>query len=90
MKINTPRVKSAKSLSETCIDFILEIQDRFVYGIPTSKQDNGVVQALESEKSVINPFDGLHKYLYKMKKAKCFTKCLISYILASNLLDEIF
>jgi hypothetical protein len=25
-----------------------------------------------------------------MKKAKCFTNCLISYILASNLLDEIF
>ena len=66
-----PRVKSAKSLSEICIDFILEIQDRFVNRMPTSKQDNGVVQALESEKSVINPFDGLRKllhHLYKWRK----------------------
>lgn len=58
-----PRVKSAKSLSETCIHFILEMQDNFCNNMPLSELEDGVLEALESEKSVVNRFDGLRKLL---------------------------
>jgi hypothetical protein len=58
-----PQVQNAKSLSETCIDFIREMQDNFCNNMPLSELEDGVLEAIESEKSVVNRFDGLRKLL---------------------------
>jgi hypothetical protein len=58
-----PQVQNAKSLSETCIDFIGETQDNFCNNMPLSELEDGVLEAIESEKCVVNRFDGLRKLL---------------------------
>jgi hypothetical protein len=45
-----PQVQNAKSLSETCIDFIREMQDNFCNNMPLSELEDGVLESIESEK----------------------------------------
>ena len=55
-----PRVKSVKFLTEICIDFIVESQDIFSEKLPLGLLED-CVDALDSDKPAINPFDELRK-----------------------------
>ena len=61
---NMPRVKSVKSLTKICVNFIVENQEifceRFSIGELQSLEDG--VDALDSDK-MANPFDKLRKFL---------------------------
>jgi hypothetical protein len=56
-----PRVKSVKSLSKACIDFIIKIQDSFCDKMTISELKDGGLESLDLEKSAINPFNELRK-----------------------------
>jgi hypothetical protein len=60
-----PRVKSFKSLAEICINSVLENQELFCEKFTTRQPEDGV-DALDSDKAVVNPFDELRK-LQKLK-----------------------
>jgi hypothetical protein len=60
--VNMPRVKSVKSLTEICIDFIIESQNLFSEKLPLGVLED-CVDALDSDKPAINPFDELRKLL---------------------------
>jgi hypothetical protein len=55
-----PRVKSVKSLTEICIDFIVESQKFFSEKLPLGVLED-CADALDSDKPAINPFDELRK-----------------------------
>ena len=55
-----PRVNSVKFLTEICIDFIVESQDIFSEKLPLGLLED-CVDALDSDKPAINPFDELRK-----------------------------
>ena len=57
-----PQVKSVKSLSEICMNFIVEKQKFFSEKLPPGVLED-CVDALNSDKPAINPFDELRKLL---------------------------
>jgi hypothetical protein len=57
-----PQVKSVKSLTEICIDFIVESQKFFYEKLPLGVLED-CADALDSDKPAINPFDELRKLL---------------------------
>ena len=71
---NMPRVKSVKSLTKMCINFIVENQEifckRFLIGELQSLEDVSV-DALDSDKTA-NPFDKLRKPLILCSNSKDF------------------
>ena len=77
---NMPRVKSVKSLTKMCINFIVENQEifceRFSIGELQSLEDG--VDALDSDKTA-NPFDKLRKPLILCSNSKDFLILLLIY-----------
>nr|CAH0111009.1 unnamed protein product [Daphnia galeata] len=68
-----PQVKSVKSLTEICIDFIVESQKFFSEKLPLGVLED-CADALDSDKPAINPFDelpsGLLEELVRILKKK--------------------
>ena len=64
-----PRLKSVKSLTEICMDFILKNKD-FFYKRYTPREPKDGVDALDSVDPAINSFDHLRKLLHIIKTDK--------------------
>jgi hypothetical protein len=56
-----PRVKSVKSLTEICINFIVENQEIFCKRFLIGELKNGVDDALDLDEPSTNPFDALRR-----------------------------
>lgn len=49
-----PRVKSVKSLSKACIDFIIKIQDSFCVKMPMSELKDGGLESILGFREICN------------------------------------